>query len=64
MYVPSSEFGISQPISCHRMCPSTQNPGGGDTRLRVRGWESPNSDDWRKASHPAYSVAKIDDISL
>ncbi len=23
--------------------------GGGHTRLRVRGWWSPNSDDWRKA---------------
>ncbi len=23
--------------------------GGGHTRLRVRGWGSPNSDDWRKA---------------
>ncbi len=22
---------------------------GGHTRLRVRGWESPNSDDWRKS---------------
>jgi hypothetical protein len=29
------------------------------TRLRVRGWGSPNSDDWRvKASHSAYSVPK------
>ncbi len=23
--------------------------GGGHTRLRVRGWVSPNSDDWRKS---------------
>ncbi len=23
--------------------------GGGHTRLRVRGWGKPNSDDWRKA---------------
>ncbi len=23
--------------------------GGGHTRLRVRGWGSPNSDDWRKS---------------
>jgi hypothetical protein len=26
---------------------------GGHTRLRVGGWGSPNSDDWRKASHSA-----------
>ncbi len=30
--------------------------GGGHTRLRVRGWERPNSDDLRKAWHSAYSV--------
>ncbi len=31
--------------------PSTQmgGGGGGHTRLRDRGWGSPNSDDWRKA---------------
>ncbi len=29
--------------------------GGGHTRLRVRGWGSPNSDDWKKAYHSAYS---------
>jgi hypothetical protein len=23
--------------------------GGGHTRLRVRGWGSPNADDWRKS---------------
>ncbi len=35
MYVPSSALGLSQP-----------QKGGGHTRLR--GWESPNSDDLRK----------------
>ncbi len=28
--------------------PRNQNGGGGHTRLRVRRWGSPNSDDWRK----------------
>jgi hypothetical protein len=39
-YVPSSELGLSQPLSHQRVC---------HTRLRVRGWGSPNSDDWRKS---------------
>ncbi len=33
--------------------------GGGHTRLRVRGWGSPNSYDWRKAQHSACSVVQI-----
>jgi hypothetical protein len=33
-----------------RVCPFPQNPRGrGHTRLRVMGWGSPNSDDWKKA---------------
>ncbi len=31
---------------------------GGHTRLRVRGWGSPNFDDLKKAKHSAYSVAQ------
>ncbi len=27
--------------------PQVQRVGGGHTRLRLRGWGSPNSDDWR-----------------
>jgi hypothetical protein len=50
VYVPSSELGLSHPLSRQRVCPS---PGtievGGHTRLRVRGWGSTNSDDWRKS---------------
>jgi hypothetical protein len=50
LYVPSSELELSQPLSRQRVCPSPQNRGGGGhTRLRVRGWGSPNSDDWRKS---------------
>jgi hypothetical protein len=47
VYVPSSELGLSQPLSHQRVCPSPQNRwgGGGHTRLRVRGRGSPNSDD-------------------
>jgi hypothetical protein len=29
VYVPSSELGLSQPLSRHRVCPSPQNRGGG-----------------------------------
>jgi hypothetical protein len=50
VYVPSSELGLSQPLSRQRVCPSPQNRGWGKhTRLRVRGWGSPNSDDLRKS---------------
>jgi hypothetical protein len=53
VYVPSSELGLSQPLSRQRVCPSPPNRGGGvgdgHTCLRVRGWGSPNSDDWRKS---------------
>jgi hypothetical protein len=39
VYVPSSELGLSQPLSRQRVCPSPQNQGeGGHIRLRVRGW--------------------------
>ncbi len=48
--VPSSKLGLSQPHSRQRVCPFPQNQrGGGHTRLRDRGWRSPNSNDWRKA---------------
>jgi hypothetical protein len=48
-YVPSPELGLSHPFSRQRVCPSPRNQrGAGHTCLRVRGWWSPNSDDWRK----------------
>jgi hypothetical protein len=41
------------PPTRKRVCPSPEPYGGGGgmhTRLRVRGWESPNSDDdWRNS---------------
>ncbi len=32
---------------------------GGHTRLRLKGWGSPNSNNWRNAQHSAYSVLQI-----
>ncbi len=58
MYVPSSELGLSHPPSL---------ASGGGTRLRVRGWGSPNSDDWRKSIALCLLCAYIpdgDDIGL
>jgi hypothetical protein len=49
MYVPSSELGLSQPLSRQRVCPSPRTGVGGHTRLRMRGWGSTYSDDWRKS---------------
>ncbi len=46
---PLVRFGTPPPLSLKRVSPSLQNQKGGDTRLWVRGWGSPNSDDWRKA---------------
>ncbi len=46
VYVPSSELGLSHPLSRQRVCPYPRyQRGGGHTRLRVRGWGSPNSDE-------------------
>jgi hypothetical protein len=47
---PSSKLGLSQPLSRQQVCPSPpESGGGGHTRRGVRGWGSPNSDDWRKS---------------
>ncbi len=48
MYVPSSELGLSHPLSPASV-PLPQESKGEHTRLLVRGWGSPNSDDLRKA---------------
>jgi hypothetical protein len=46
----SSELGLPRLLSSKRVCPSPGNKWkGGHTRLRVRGWGSPNCDDWRKS---------------
>ncbi len=52
MYVHSSEWNWASPNpSLASECappPGTKGWGGGHTRVRVRGWGSPNSNDWRK----------------
>ncbi len=45
---PYWELGPITPISRKRV-PPPGTTGGGHTRLRVRGWGSPNSDVWRKS---------------
>ncbi len=60
VYVPSSELGLSQPLSRQRVWPSPRIGGGGHTRLRVRGWGSPNFDDWRKS----LALCLLCDLSL
>jgi hypothetical protein len=45
--VPSSELGPSTPLWQANVSPGTK--GGGHTPLRLTGWGSPNSDDWRKS---------------
>ncbi len=50
VYVPSSELGLSQPLSqsLASECALPPEPGRGPTRLLVRGWGSPNFDDlWK-----------------
>jgi hypothetical protein len=61
VYVPSSELGLPRPLSRKRVCPSQGQGVGGHTRLRLRGWGSSNSDDWRTSlalclnvTHPCY----------
>jgi hypothetical protein len=48
MYVPSSELGLSHgppPLSPLSVPLHPGPKGGGYTRVRVRGWGSPNSND-------------------
>jgi hypothetical protein len=46
VYGPSSELGLFHPLSRQRASPRNH---GGHIRVRVRGWGSPNSNDWRKS---------------
>jgi hypothetical protein len=46
--VPSSEFGLFQPISPQGVCPPEPKGGGRAHSPEVEGVGSPNSDDWRK----------------
>ncbi len=51
VYVPSLELGLFHSLTRRRVCPPPPLGSGreGHTRLRVSGWGSPNSDDWRKS---------------
>jgi hypothetical protein len=46
LFLQSSELGLPHPLSRRRVCPppTLWSGGGGHTRLRERGWGSPNSD--------------------
>jgi hypothetical protein len=46
---PLVEIGTPHPLSHECAPPPPPTKGGGHTRLRVREWRSPNSDDWRKS---------------
>ncbi len=52
--VQSPELQLAQPLirppASMPLSPESEGGGGGGhTRLRVRGWASPNSDDWRQS---------------
>ncbi len=47
---PRRNWDSPTPSFASESAPSARfKGGGGHTRLRVRGWGSPNSDDWRKS---------------
>ncbi len=56
MSVPSLELG--PPLPQGSVSPPRKQ-GGGDTRLRVRGWGSLNSNDWRKSTLPTLWVISL-----
>jgi hypothetical protein len=47
--VPSLELRTPHPLSRRRVCFPPEPKGRVHTCLRVRGWGSPNSDDWRES---------------
>jgi hypothetical protein len=46
---PRRNWDSPTPSLASECAPTPGTKGGGHTRLWVRGWGSPNSDDWRKA---------------
>jgi hypothetical protein len=54
--VPSSELGLSQPLSHQRVCPSPQTKRGGTFACRRGGGGVPILTTGEKAYHSAYSV--------
>ncbi len=53
---PLVGIGTLPPPLASECAPPPQTKGKGHTRLRVRVWGSPNSDDWRKSLALCYSV--------
>ncbi len=53
---PLVGIGTLQPPLSPASVPLPPEPKKAHTRRRVRGWENPNSDDWRKVYHSANSV--------
>jgi hypothetical protein len=79
VYVPSSDIykeyhsvcplvGIGTPPTplpqASEPSPSGPKGGGVHTRLRLRAWGSPNSNDWRKSLALCYSVLSAHPLSL
>jgi hypothetical protein len=46
---PRRNWDSPTPSPASECAPTPGIKGGGDTRVGVRGWGSPNSDDWRKS---------------
>ncbi len=46
---PRRNWDSPTPFLASKCAPPPRTKGGGHICLRVRGWGSPNSDDWRKA---------------
>jgi hypothetical protein len=46
---PRRIWDSPNPSLASECAPPPEPGGGGHTRLRVRGWGSPNSDNWRKS---------------
>jgi hypothetical protein len=44
-FLQSLELGLPHPFTRRRVCPPPFGPGGGHTRLRLKGWGSPNSNE-------------------
>ncbi len=49
VYVPSSELGLSHPLSRQRVCPYPRNQGGGAHSPAGEGLGASNYNDWSKS---------------
>jgi hypothetical protein len=46
---PRRNWDSPTPLAASECALPPGQKGGGHTRLRLKGWGSPNSDDWRKS---------------